>query len=655
MAGITTTPYPDRAGRLIETYKARNPRVLFFHLVVLLMLLVLGGGLAYQQLFRTDTYHESERVQNQRRVLIPGPRGNIYDREGRLLVGNRARFSVVLYLDELRSEFRKEFITIYNAYRDSGDKDVPTVSQLRRIARFSVVNRYLEEVNRAVGRKHTLDADDLHTHFVRELLLPFTLVDNLAPEEYARLIEQLPVNSPLQIYTTSARYYPYGSAAAHALGSVKVDDIEATEGFPGADLRTFKVKGTAGRDGLEATFDAELQGEAGGTIYRVDPSGYRIDPPIEKHLPVPGKDFVSSLDIDLQLAADRALKNTGYKSSVVALDIRTGEVLAIGSNPDYDLNETSPRISSAKYAEIDEAGGWLNRPIQGRYPPGSSFKVITALTGLRTGALTPDTVVHCSGAYRVGNRVFACSNHPAFRGDVTLTYALEKSCNTFFYKTGLESTADALAAEARRFGLGRRTGIELPYEVATIVPDPKWFKEVRGMDWNPGNTANFSIGQGDLLVTPLQMAAFVASFSRGEVHTQVTMLHDPNRALQRSAPIGLPASSLAAIVRGMEQCVLTGSARSINLPRIRIPDLRIAGKTGTAQVTGNLTVGWFICFAPIENPQIAVAVAVEGDTPGEDAGGGAIAAPVAHAILKKWWEKKSQPSAAAAPASANGE
>ncbi len=645
MAGITTTPYPDRAGRLVEAYKARNPRVLFFYLVVALILLVLAGGLAYQQLIRTDTYHESERIQNQRRVLIPGPRGNIYDREGRLLVGNRARFSVVLYLDELRGEFYTEFIRIRNAYRASGDKEVPTASQLRRIARFAVVNRYLAQINRAIGGTHTLDAEELNTHFFRQLLLPFTLIDNLSPEDYARILEQLPVNSPLQVYTTSARYYPYGAAAAHALGSVKVDEIEATEDFPGSDLRTFKVKGTAGRDGLEARFDAELQGEAGGTIYRVDPSGYRIEPPVEKRLPVPGRDLVSSLDIDLQLAADAALANTGYKSSVVALDARTGEILAIGSNPGYDLNETSPRISSAKYAEIDEAGGWLNRPIQGRYPPGSSFKVITALAGMRAGALAADTVVNCAGAYRVGNRVFACPNHPAFRGDVTLTYALEKSCNTFFYKTGLESTPDALAAEARRFGLGQRTGVELPHENAAVVPDPAWFERVRGMKWNPGNTANFAIGQGDLLVTPLQMAAFVASFARGQVHTQVTMLHDPNRPVQRSAPIGLPASDLAAIVHGMEQCVLTGSARTISLPRIRIPDLRIAGKTGTAQLPGSLTVGWFICFAPVENPQIAIAVAVEGDTPGEDAGGGAIASPVAHAILKKWWEKKSRPPA----------
>lgn len=643
MAGSTTSPYPDRAGRLIETYKARNPRVIFFYFVVAVLLTVLAGGLAYQQLARTDIYNESERIQNQRRILIPGPRGDIYDREGRLLVGNRARFSVVIYLDELRSEFRTEFYKIRRAYRESGDKDLPTATQLMRIARYSVVNRYLGQVNLALGKEHVLESTLLTNHFHRELLLPFTLIEDLTPEDYARLIEQLPVNSPLQIYTSSARYYPYGAAAAHALGSVKFEDIEATEDFPGSGLRTFKMKGTAGRNGLEAQFDSELQGEAGGTIYRVDPGGYRIEPPLERRLPVPGRNLTASLDIDLQIAADTALKDTGYSGGVVALDAKTGEVLAISSNPAYDLNETSPRISTTAYAEIESKGGWLNRPIQGMYPPGSAFKILTAVAGMRGGSITPKTTVTCVGAHRVGNRLFACNNHTD-RGEIGLLYAIEKSCNSFFYKTGIEATADALAAESRRFGLGRPTGIELPHEASrTNVPDPAWKRQVRNERWNPGDTANFSIGQGDLLVTPLQMAAFMASFARGQVHTIPSMLHQPGRIPQQSAPIDLPPGYHAALVQGMEQCVLTGSARTLSLPVMRIPNLRIAGKTGTAQIPGNLTIGWFICFAPIEDPQIAIAVAVEADTPGEDAGGGRIAAPVAQAILKKWWEKKTAP------------
>jgi len=297
----------ERGGGLVETHKGYDPRVVIFHLFIAILLLILAGGLAYQQLFKTDTYHDRERTQNQRRILIPGPRGNIYDRQGRLLVGNRPRFSVVLSLDELRSEFRREYIRVRRNYRDTGDKDLPTSGQMEQIARASVVQRYLDQINGILHRNERVDGADLRRHFSRQLLLPYTLLDDLAPRDYARLIEELPVQSPLQVYTASTRYYPYGSAASHVLGYVSADPDVDAEDFPGEDLATFKMKGTIGRDGLEKTFDAQLQGEVGGTIFRVDPAGYRVNPPLETRLPVQGKNLVTSLDVDLQLAAEEAI------------------------------------------------------------------------------------------------------------------------------------------------------------------------------------------------------------------------------------------------------------------------------------------------------------------------------------------------------------
>ena len=293
------TNLADRSGSLLQSHKNYQPRVVFFYFVVALLLLTLAGGLAYQQLLKRDSHRETERVQNQRRILVPGPRGNIYDREGRLLVGNRARFAVVLYLDELRSEFRREFIRIRKNYRDTGDKDLPTAAQMEQIARATVVQRYLDQVNDILHRAATVDRADLMKHFARQLLLPYTLFDDLEANDYARLVEHLPVRSPLQVMASSTRFYPYGSAAAHTLGYVGVEsDIDA-EDFPGEDLKTFKMKGTVGREGLEKVFDTQLQGEAGGTIFRVDPTGYKINPPLDKRLPVQGKPVVTSLDIDL--------------------------------------------------------------------------------------------------------------------------------------------------------------------------------------------------------------------------------------------------------------------------------------------------------------------------------------------------------------------
>ncbi len=636
------TNLADRSGSLVETHRSYDPRIVLFYFILAALLLTLVGGLAYQQLIKTDLYHERERVQNQRRVLVPGPRGNIFDREGRLLVGNRPRFAVVLYLDELRSEFRRSYITVRRNYRQSGDKDLPTSAQLEQIARGTVVQRYLDQVNAILGRNEKVDTSDIRKHFRNELLLPYTLIGDLAPEEYARLIERLPVQSPLQVYTSSTRYYPYGSAAAHTLGYVSVNSDIDNENLPGEDLTTFKMKGTIGKTGIEAAFDAHLQGEAGGTIFRVDPAGYRVNPPLEKRLPVQGKSLTTSLDIDLQLVAENALGE--FAGAAIALDVATGEVLALASKPDYNLTDTSPLITHATFADMNARGALLNRAVQGLYAPGSTFKLLTAIAGLRRGTITTETHIECTGYFAVGrNRIMPCHGGVG-QGHITFPDSIAHSCNIFYYKYGIDTGIDAIAAEARRFHLHERTGIELPFETSRmLIGDPEWKRADRNEGWFPGDTANMSIGQGFIAVTPLQMATFIASIARNEIQTVPTLIHDPKHPRQRTEPIGLTAKQHAALLEGMEGTITRGSARVLQAPRLRIPDLRIAGKTGTAQVRtakGTINLAWFVGFAPVENPEIAFAVMVEGDTPDETYAGGVYAAPVAHAILKKWKEKK---------------
>jgi penicillin-binding protein 2 len=635
---------PDRTGTLVETHKSFQPRIIFFYFVIAALLLTLTGGLAYQQLMNTSLYHERERVQNQRRVLVPGPRGNIYDRNGLLLVGNRPRFAVVLYLDELRQEFRREYIRVRRNYRETGDKDLPNSSQMEQIARSSVVQRYLDQINRILHRNEKVDTRDLMKHFARQLLLPYTLVDDLTSDEYARLIEGLPVRSSLQVYTSSARDYPFGSAAAHTLGYVGVNPNVEAENLPGEGLTTFKMKGSVGRDGLEKTFDDHLQGEAGGTIFLVDPAGYRINPPLQKRLPVQGKNLVTSLDIDLQIAAEEALGELG--GAAVALDVNTGEVLALASRPDYDLKDTTPHITHAKFAEIEAKGAWTHRAVQGLYAPGSTFKLVTALAGLRQGSITVNSEIECTGYFNVGRKLMPCHGGVG-QGHMSFPESIAHSCNIFYYKHGLDTGIEAIAAEARRLHLDQPTGIELPFETRRmLIGDTAWKRKERDEGWFPGDTANTSIGQGFLAVTPLQMATMVASLARGQVHTKPTLIHDPKRTPQKTESLGLTPTQYAALIKGMEGTVLHGSAKLFQLPKLRIPDLRIAGKTGTAQVRtpkGTLNLAWFVGFAPVEKPEIAIAVMVEGDTPDETYAGGVYAAPVAHAILKKWKEKKDRP------------
>jgi penicillin-binding protein 2 len=640
---MSAAPAHERSGTLIESHRGYDPRLWVFYGLAVILLCTLGGGLFYQQLVRTDLHREKETVQSQRRVVVPGPRGNLYDRDGRLLVGNRPRFAVTLHLDELRTDFRREFLRIRRNYREADDQNIPSSAELERIARVSIVKGHLATLNRILGTRYAVNPETLERHYRQQRILPYLLLEDIPPADYARLLEQLPVTSPLQLYTSSLRDYPHATLAAHTLGYVAADDdVVVDDNLPGAELRTFKMRGTVGRQGLEAALDARLQGQSGGAIYRVDPAGYRIQPPLEQRRPVQGADVVTSLDLDLQLAAERTMTEIGLAGAAVALDVATGEVLVLASKPDYDLNAFTPRLSAAVNADIQTRGAWMNRATQGLYPPGSTFKVLTAIAGLRSGQIRPDSSVECTGTYQVGGRVFVCNNHKD-RGTITLPMALEKSCNTFFYEYGLKTGIDSLAAESRRFGLDRPTGIQLPYEATRMfVPDPAWKLARRDERWFPGDTANVSIGQGDLALTPLQMACFTASFARGETLTPPSLVHDPARLRLHTPEIGLPEAGRAAMLAGMEAVSQTGTGRILQTPSYRVPGLRIAGKTGTAQKRtpeGMLNFAWFIGFAPAENPKIAIAIMMEGDTPGEDTGGGRYAAPVAGAIFKAWAAK----------------
>lgn len=643
----------ESSGKLFESHKGYDPRIVFFYFIISGLLLILVGGLAYQQVFKSELHNERERTQNQRRILVPGPRGNIYDRNGQLLVGNRPRFAVVLYLDELRAKFRTEYIRIRKNYAATEDKDLPTSDQLWKLARVSVVQSYLEQVNAILGRDLKVDPKRLTDHFARELLLPYPLIEDLAPAEYARLLERLPVVSPLQLYTTNTREYPFGSAASHTLGFVGLnEDIEA-EDFPGENLKTFKMRGSLGRDGLELKFDSTLQGEAGGSIFRVDPAGYRLreTKPLESRLPVQGKNLVTTIDIDLQLAAEQAIGD--QVGAAVAVDIKTGEILTLASKPDYDLAKFTPRLSHDDAADITAREAWTNLAIGGAFPPGSTYKILTTIAGLRRGVIDPAApLVDCQGTVRIGNRTFFCFNGHGHHGLVLLPEAIAQSCDIYYYTAGQLITPDGLAAEARRFHFDRRTGIELPHETGRmIVPDPAYKKKEVGESWYPGDTANMAIGQGYVLVTPLQMACFAASVARNEVFTQPTLIHRDNAPTQHTESIGLTPTQRAALIEGMVGTSTIGSAKKLELSIFKTPGVSIAAKTGTAQKrvtkdgkTGTINFAWLICFAPAENPEIAMAVMIEGDTIGENFGGGDYAVPVAGAVLKKYFEKKNRPA-----------
>lgn len=635
-----------------DIHRGENPRILLFLWIILGATTVLLAGLGWRQLIARDEYEAIEKRQVERRILKPGPRGDIYDREGRLLVGNRPHYSAVVYLDDLRPEFRQEYSRIIRAERDRirreyeslpaaerpMDLPTPNYNALQWVARQNVVQRYIDTINAITGREDSLTQSKLIRHFNEQLLLPLPLVQDLSPDQYARVVEQLPVNSPVKIHTDTARYYPHGALAAHVLGYVQTTHPSPDE-IPNDGVKTFTFKKKIGKTGLERSFDDHLSGTTGWEIWRVDPLGFQ-DTKLDGESPQQGEDLITSIDIDLQRTAEIALgERTG---AAVAIDIATGEVLAIASHPAYDLNRLSPFIPRTTFDEINARGAWLNRSVQLSYPPGSTFKLISAIAGLRRGMIDTNTEHDCSGVYRVGNRIFRC-NARYGHGSVDLESSVEKSCNVFYYAEGLQLGIDSLSAEAKRFGLDTRTGIELPFETGRlVVPSKEWKREKIGSGWVPGDTANTSIGQGFLLVTPLQMATVMASIARDETRTVPTLRALPREeALQVNhggEPIGLTREQRALLWEGMERVVgPDGTGRLV-----RIDGLRIGGKTGTADFRAHgkeVNLAWFVGFAPIENPQIAVAVMVEGTNESHSYHGGSTAGPVAKDLFLQYIQK----------------
>ncbi len=593
-------------------------------------MLMLIGGLGYRQLFQREAHESAAERQNYRRILMPGPRGIIYDRDNTVLVGNRPLFSAVVYLNELRAEFREEYYNIVRQKRELGLK--PDRFNTNITARKNVVQRYMNRLNQLLERKEEVDSKQIERHFSQSLLLPFPLIKDLPEKEYARLIAQVPLDSPIQILSGIARWYPFGEAAAHTLGFVS-DSTEFPEGtVPGDQLLTFRNAGQIGRSGLEKHFNERLQGETGGEIWSVDPSGFQYERVVHE-TPGKGQNLQVSLDIDIQVTAEKAM---GEKiGAVVAIEIETGEVLALVSKPSYDLNTLSPFISYKVDEEIREKGAWLNRATQGLYPPGSIFKLVTAIAALRAGVISAHTEIDCPGYKIVGKRAFHC-HRLSGHGPEDLIGAIRDSCNVFFYTCGTELGVWGIANEARRFHLDQPTGIELPGETTRmLVPDPEWkASRFYGEGWFGGDTANMSIGQGFLLLTPIQMATFAASIASGTTFVKPTLLHD-NPEIQKRDPLGLAPEKFALIKEGMRLAGERGTARLAGKP-----GMPVSGKTGTAQVRKDgkpTTLAWFVGFAPVQNPRIAIAVMIEGVPEQEtNYGGGSTAAPIAKIVFEEY-------------------
>lgn len=567
-----------------------------------------------------------------RTVRLEAPRGEIVDREGRVLATSRPAFRVQAIPSEMRD--RDETFAVLAAMLDL-DRDA-----------------LAKEVGRPSGRSR---------------FQPVLIDGDLTDAEYGR-VETLRFALPgIVTDMQPRRLYVEGARAAHLLGTI--GEIGAKQ-LASERYEDYRQGETIGQFGLEARMEEHLRGHAGGRNIIVDVAGREMDV-IEEVEPLPGGRVVLTLDLDLQRAAEQAFDEsvvlapegeeaTKAMGALVALDPRNGDVLALVSRPDYDPNVFAGGVAAEDWAALtgDEWNPLRNRAISGQYSPGSTYKPFVALAGLIEGKIDPETQVFCPGYYRLGRRVYRCWKRGG-HGNVDLDTALSGSCDVYFYHLGVELGVDTIARYARAFGLGRRTEIGLPGENAGLIPTQSWKEEARGEEWIKGETVSASIGQGFNLVTLVQLAVSYAALGNGEQVFSprlVSRLETWDGQLVRemppahAEPIGLDTAAIARIRQAL--------AAVVNAPggtggRARLPDVVVAGKTGTTQVVSLDLVkdlepeevpiryrdhALFGAFAPADAPEIAVAVLVEH----AGSGGGTVAAPIARAVLAKYFEKRRQ-------------
>lgn len=582
-------------------------------LVVVLLLGLTGRLYVLQHLDHVHytTLSEDNRVRLQ---PVPPTRGLILDRNGEVLARNEPTFSLQLVPEQI------------------ADLD-HTLEELGGLVEFDerALARFLENWRRARS--------------FESIPLRF----RLTADEVARLSVNLHRFPGVNIVAGLSREYPHGETGAHVIGYVgRIDERDMLR----IDRARYRGTNHIGKIGVESRYEPILHGQPGYRRVEVNVQG-RVLRILEEESPIPGRDVHLTIDLGLQRVAEEAL--AGRAGAAVALDPRTGEILALASVPSFDPSLFVHGIDHDTYAALRDAPyrPLFNRALRGQYSPGSTIKPAIAVKALDTGVQTRDEIIECRGYYRLpgGTRRY---RDWRVHGPLDLAESVTRSCNVTFYELAHRMGIDTLAGHFRAFGLGAATGIDLPGERAGLVPDPEWKRRTRGEPWHRGETIIHGIGQGFLNVTPLQLAGMTALFAnRGEpvrphvfrdaegVGLEPLRSEDsviPPISLNNGADWEYIIDSMVEVTRGEH-----GTARSLGW---RSPDLVIAGKTGTSQVFGlpqdeevdqdDLPEqlrdhGLFIAFSPADEPEIAVAVLVE-----HGGGGASSAAPVAHDIIAHW-------------------
>lgn len=555
----------------------------------------LVGQLWYLQVLEGGRMQELSERNRIRIRPVAAPRGILFDRNGLALVDNRPAFTLSLIPREM--EDRSQVVARLAVLLKMPVGEL--IEALEKVPADSI---------RPVRVRRGLSLEDVTMVEERKLELPGVIVE-VEPQ----------------------RTYPTSTFAAHLLGYVREVSDEQMKGG------RYRRGDMIGQSGLERLLDEHLRGRDGGERIEVDALGRPVQV-MRREEPDPGAQVITTIDRRIQEAAERAM--AGKAGSVVVMDPRNGDVLALTSSPAFPLDRLTGNLDRDEWVRLvrDPMSPLMNRALQGLYPPASVFKIIVAAAGLQEGSLTPMDNIYCNGEFNLGNWTFK-DWKPGGHGHMNLHQSIAQSCDIFFYQAGLKVGGDMMAKYAQAFGLGSPTGIDLGGERFGLVPFSPAQRQRAKRSWLAGDTVNMSIGQGQLLVTPLQIARMMAAVANGGVMWKPRLVQRVERADGRLAYSSSSQMTervdLSPVVWGFLRHSLAAVVKEGTGALARVPGVEIAGKTGTAQTISKSDSSkgqdhaWFAAFAPVEDPQYVVVVLVE-----RGGKGGQVAAPIARQIYE---------------------
>jgi penicillin-binding protein 2 len=594
-----------------EVARTLNRRTLMLGGAMSAMVAVLGVRMRYLQVDQADEFRllaEENRINIR---LIPPERGLIQDRNGTLIAANEQNYRVVITREA------------------AGDVDLV----LRRLA--GIIPMTPEDLERTIEEVKALRA-----------FVPVTVAERLSWEDFSKVALNAPALPGVVPEVGLSRIYPLDQDFAHVVGyvgPVSEKDLEALE-TPDPLLKIPKFQ--IGKIGVEKWMEDTLRGRAGTKRIEVNSAG-RVMRELEREEGDPGTDIRLTIDADVQNFAQARLGEES--AAAVVMDVRNGDIICAASSPSFDPNLFVRGISHTDYNLLmeDDHRPLANKTVSGAYPPGSTFKMVTALAALEAGVITADTRVSCPGFIEFGGRRFHCWKR-AGHGTVSLERSLSESCDVYYYDIAQRVGIDKIAEMGRKLGLGHRFDIPMSAVTEGIMPDKQWKLERHKQDWRIGDTINASIGQGYVLTSPIQLAVMTARIASGRavVPRLVRMVNDQALPEPEAPPLGLTPEHLAAVQRGMNE-VVNGERGTAKSSRVVDPTLVMAGKTGTSQVRNisaaereagvisNDDLPWnrrdhalFVGYAPFDAPRYAISVVVE-----HGGGGSTAAAPIARDIL----------------------